>query len=376
MFVPTSVSALPIPTDNYNKNEYSYNYNNKASRSSAHYPFESSDSLPRFMSLTDYDNRRHEIQGDDSDNSYYTHLFEAIVGEATSDPTQNSFQLGGCMEDINTHSPSSDLEDQNMSQLFDPKSYIATPTNHLNIENSIGINDSNQRYSAFSTQYDNGNEFHMNFTYPLEHGSFDDSHEDYAGLIHTEPRRSNRNVTIINEEAMYEEFLKDYDTVSLPKHKTSSTTDLNIRNAQPFSNDFPSTPPSQIGPANPTEKYAALSAFGIGEIAGRGDSRAGSSGNLPEHKPKFIIDSFPESSLLDCYANVNEGNAASLWNTDGQVPALTQDLNNSNIKTKDSKETDFIHKLQNKLNRYFSTAGYLDKVRFQEISYRFSKTYY
>ena len=379
MFVPTSVTALPIPTDSRSKGDYGYNYND-TNRSSAGYPLDNSDSLPRFMSLNDYENTRQELQSASSDDSYYAHLFEAIVGEATSEFTQHSFQFGDNCEDNRTQSPTTDIEDQEMSPLFMPKSYITTPTNQLNIENSIGINDYDQKYSEFYTQYDNGNEFHMHFTYNREEGHIEGTNDDFTDIIHPKPRRSNKNVTIINEEAMYDEFLKDYDAVSLPKYKTSSTTDLNVRDAQPFSFEFPSTPPSQIGPTIPTEKYAAINAFDISEINNRGDSRASSTDNPQPRGPKFSLDSFPEAQLLEGYINSEANFVGDLQRPTFQLggdslpEAHKQDV--TNTKFKDSKEPDFIHKLHNKLHRYFSSAGYIDKVRFQEISYRFSKTYH
>ncbi|CAB4255637.1 similar to Saccharomyces cerevisiae YJR094C IME1 Master regulator of meiosis that is active only during meiotic events [Maudiozyma barnettii] len=253
----------------------------------------------------------------------------------------------------------------NLFNSYETKCYISTPLNQLHKRDNF---DEENHYIYQQQQQNNINSYNnSNFPNNIPSISSDEEEEGddldiYSDVIHTIPIRTKHQVPILNTKCIYEEFLKDYDSVSTDNSCHSDPIHENFTTNTTFNN---------------TINYGiACHEFPIKEI-----TTASKNTHYLEKIPRLVPDIFPEISTTESkyFRNIQ---ILENKNQNFQHPVAVDSFTNMteneiyNDKTSNPTEFEFICKLQKKLYRYFSNADYLDKVRFQEISYRFSKTYY
>ncbi|SMN21042.1 similar to Saccharomyces cerevisiae YJR094C IME1 Master regulator of meiosis that is active only during meiotic events [Maudiozyma saulgeensis] len=256
---------------------------------------------------------------------------------------------------------------------YDTKSYICTPSNQIDKKNKSDI-ESHYIYH----QLENNSNSYNNYNFPNNIPSISSDEEEeeeeeaeaeaedldiYSDVIHTIPIRTKYQVPILNTKCIYEEFLKDHDSILTDNSCHSVPIHENITNDSTF---------------NSTINYdLARYEFPIKEI-----TNSSKNTQYLSNIPRLIPDSFNESSMTDNkyvrnIQTLEYKNQNFLYNAiEDTSTKLSEDEIYNNKAASNGTEFEFICKLQKKLYRYFSNADYLDKVRFQEISYRFSKTYY
>lgn len=219
---------------------------------------------------------------------------------------------------------------------------------HQYLNNKPNITSGNK-----TNQYNNSH-FPNNIPYL---SSDEEDNTFYSEVIHTVPLKTKKQNQILKTKCIYEEFLKDYDSVSITSSDSHSTK-INTNSL----------------PNNEEPKYE----FPITEVTHFSKQTQ----DVNSTFPRLLSDTFqgfvtsedkyiPNPDQLHRNSITDETSAD---RTDQKISNSHPCIDKQNIDY--SKHEEFNDKLQKKLHRYFSNADYLDKVRFQEISYRFSKTYH
>ncbi|EDO16581.1 hypothetical protein Kpol_520p1, partial [Vanderwaltozyma polyspora DSM 70294] len=139
--------------------------------------------------------------------------------------------------------------------------------------------------------------------------------------------------------------------------------------------------PSLLGP--PEEEDLCISSHGSQTNINTKKKNNSNNSNIPRIRPYDILE---ELAIIDSSTIYNTNYKINKKKKDkNKTKHSTNHSNNNKFKDFTKKERRFLKTINTKLSRYSSNVSsnyknidqdYFDKVRFQEISYKFSKTYF
>lgn len=278
-----------------------------------------------------------------NNGSYYIDLFNSIIkpdnNSYNHDDTMNAFDETNTTEYVTYNSG-------------DSKSNFSSPPTYLN------YNDNSDHHGNYYTN--NNGEYNYDLAQSDNETSAVNSF-DYKYLIHTQPKHLFNQSSVLNEKCIYEEFLNDYNEVS-------SRTDLPQN--KPYSAE-PDIPIYLIKNDRLTKNKKDASEIPLEEKPRTKDSNI--------YIPRCLPDVLHDPPMIQYnYHNTSHMKSVNYFPTVDYIEqkfSKKREDNNFRNSIKTSSESEFVNTLQKKLCRYVSSEDYFDKLRFQEISYRFSKTY-